>query len=44
MDPSRHELEGALPEQEPESPWSMAEKVFPVVREVCVLTGAPMRA
>lgn len=22
LDPSRHELEGALPEQEPESPWS----------------------
>ena len=44
LDPSRHELDGALPEQEPESPWSGAEEVFPVVREVCVLTGAPMLA
>jgi hypothetical protein len=44
LDPSRHELEGPLPEQEPESPWSGAEEVFPVVREVCVLTGAPMLA
>ena len=44
LDPSRHELEGALPEQEPESPWSGAEAIFPVVREVCVLTGAPMLA
>ena len=44
VDPSRHELEGALPEQEPESPWSGAEEIFPVIREVCVLTGAPMLA
>lgn len=44
LDPSRHELEGPLPEQEPESPWFGAEEVFPVVREVCVLTGAPMLA
>jgi len=44
LDPSRHELDGALPEQEPESPWAGAEEVFPVVREVCVLTGAPMLA
>jgi hypothetical protein len=44
LDPSRHELEGALPEQEPESPWAGAEELFPVVREVCVLTGAPMLA
>jgi hypothetical protein len=44
LDPSRHELEGALPEQEPESPWAGAEEFFPVVREVCVLTGAPMLA
>lgn len=44
LDPSRHELEGALPEQEPESPWSGAEEVFPLVREVCLLTGAPMLA
>jgi hypothetical protein len=44
LDPSRHELEGPLPEQEPESPWAGAEQLFPVVREVCVLTGAPMLA
>ncbi len=44
LDPSRHELEGTLPEQEPESPWAGAEELFPVVREVCVLTGAPMLA
>ena len=44
LDPSRHELEGPLPEQEPESPWFCAEEVFPVVREVCGLTGAPMLA
>jgi hypothetical protein len=44
LDPSRHELDGPLPEQEPESPWSGAEAVFPVVREVCALTGAPMLA
>jgi hypothetical protein len=43
-DPSRHELDGALPEQERESPWSGDEEVFRVVREVCVLTGAPMLA
>jgi len=44
LDPSRHELEGTLPEQDPESPWWGAEEIFPVVREVCVLTGAPMLA
>lgn len=44
LDPSRHELEGALPEQDTDSPWSGAEEIFPVVREVCVLTGAPMLA
>ncbi len=44
LDPSRHELEGTLPEQDAESPWSGAEEIFPVVREVCVLTAAPMLA
>ena len=44
LDPSRHELEGPVPEQEPESPWFGAEKGFSVVREICVLTGAPMLA
>src|SRR5262249_15630176 len=41
MDPSRHELEAAPPEQDAESSWSGAEEAFPVVRDVCVLTGAP---
>ena len=44
LDPSRHELDGTLPEQDPESPWSGAEEIFPVIREVCVLTGAPLLA
>lgn len=44
LDPSRHELEAALPAQEMESPWFGAEEVFLLVREVCVLTGAPMMA
>ena len=44
LDPGRHELDGALPEQDPESPWAGAEAVFPVVREVCGLTGAPVLA
>lgn len=42
LDPSRHELEGALPEQDSDSPWSGAQQLFPVVKEVCLLTGAPM--
>jgi len=44
LDPSRHAFDGELPEQDAESPWAGAESVFPVVREVCVLTGAPMLA
>lgn len=44
LDPSRHELEGALPEQEAESPWFGAEQIFPLLREVCTLTNAPMLA
>lgn len=44
LDPSRHEVEGALPEQEAESPWFGAEQVFPLLREVCTLTNAPMLA
>lgn len=44
LDPTRHELEGVLPEQDPDSPWAGAEELFPVVREVCTLTGAPMLA
>lgn len=44
LDPSRHEFDGPMPEQEPESPWAGAEDLFPMVREVCVLTGAPLLA
>jgi hypothetical protein len=44
VDPSRHEVEATLPEQDADSPWSGAEAVFPVVRDICVLTGAPMLA
>ena len=44
LDPGRHELEGALPEQDADSPWAGAEEVFAVVRDVCALTGAPMLA
>lgn len=44
VDPSRHELEGTLAEQDPDSPWSGIEATFAVVREVCALTGAPMLA
>jgi len=44
LDPSRHTFDGALPEQDAESPWAQAEAMFPVVREICVLTGAPMLA
>ena len=44
VDPSRYALEGLLPEQEPDSPWAGAEAVFPVAREVCGLTGAPLLA
>lgn len=43
-DPVRHELDGTLPEQDPESPWHGAEEAFPLVREICLLTGAPMLA
>jgi len=44
LDPSRHAFDGDLPEQDGDSSWSQAEAVFPVVREICVLTGAPMLA
>ena len=44
LDPSRHDLEGPLPEQEPGSPWFGAENIFPAIREVCMLTGAPLLA
>jgi NYN domain len=44
LDPSRHEVEGTSADQEPDSPWAGSGGMFPVVREVCSLTGAPMLA
>lgn len=44
MDPSRHELESPLADLDPDSPWSGLDSLFPVVREVCVSTDAPMLA
>jgi hypothetical protein len=44
MDPSRHALESPLADLEPESPWVGGEALFPVVREVCVSTDAPLLA
>jgi uncharacterized LabA/DUF88 family protein len=44
LDPIRHEVDGAGPEQDPDSPWSGTDGTFAVVREVCALTGAPMLA
>ncbi len=44
LDPSRHEVEVAVLEQDADSPWAGAEETFAVVREVCTLTGAPMLA
>jgi NYN domain len=44
LDPSRHEAEGASADQEPDSPWAGWGGMFPVVREVCSFTGAPMLA
>ena len=42
LDPSRHELESELAQQDAESPWAGAQAGFPVIREVCILTGASM--
>jgi hypothetical protein len=44
LDPSRHEVDGASADQEPDSPWAGLGGMFPVVREVCSFTGAPMLA
>ncbi len=44
LDPSRHDLDGVAPEQDPDSPWSGTDGTFAVVREVCILTGTPMLA
>jgi hypothetical protein len=42
LDPCRHDVDIAAVEQDPESPWSANGETFNVIREVCVLTGAPM--
>lgn len=44
LDPTRHALEAPLAEVDADSPWAGLEALFPVVREVCVSTGAPMLA
>jgi hypothetical protein len=44
LDPVRHEVDGTSPDQEPDSPWAGSGGMFPVVREVCSFTGAPMLA
>jgi len=44
LDPSRHDVDSATVEQDPESSWSGSGGTFNVVREVCALTGAPMLA
>lgn len=44
LDPTRHEVQGADLEQDPDSPWAGTQGMFDVVREVCMLTGAPMFA
>jgi NYN domain len=44
LDPIRHEVDGASADQEPDSPWAGSGGMFPVVREVCSFTGAPMLA
>jgi len=44
VDPGSHDVEGVLQDQDPESPWSGLEGTFAVVKDVCVLTGAPMLA
>lgn len=44
LDPSRHDVGDAAPEQDADSPWAGAGGSFALVREVCMLTGAPMLA
>ena len=44
MDPSRHEVDSAPVDLGPESAWAGAEDIFPVAREVAILTGAPLLA
>jgi hypothetical protein len=44
LDPSRHDMNDATPEQDADSPWAGANGSFALIREVCMLTGAPMLA
>ena len=44
MDPVRHEVTDSSPTDEPDSPWTGATAMFPVVRDVCMLTAAPLLA
>jgi hypothetical protein len=44
LDPTRHEVDAAGLEQDPESPWFGSGGMFSVVREICTLTAAPMLA
>lgn len=44
MDPSRHDMDMAPLDLGADSPWAGAEEVFPVAREIAVLTGAPLLA
>ncbi|SEB22410.1 NYN domain-containing protein [Variovorax sp. YR216] len=44
LDPARHEVEGRSTQDEPDSPWGGEGEIFPVVKEVCSLTKAPMLA
>ncbi|HPU51805.1 MAG TPA: NYN domain-containing protein [Burkholderiaceae bacterium] len=42
VDPLRHEMADSSPADESDSPWSGAHAMFSVVRDVCVLTQAPL--
>lgn len=44
LDPSRHDVGDVMPEQEADSPWAGPDGSFALIREVCMLTGAPMLA
>ncbi|MEO6279765.1 NYN domain-containing protein [Roseateles sp.] len=44
LDASRHDVGDAAPEQDADSPWAGVDGSFALIREVCMLTGAPMLA
>ncbi|MBP6816645.1 MAG: NYN domain-containing protein [Burkholderiaceae bacterium] len=44
LDPVRHEVPDSSPTDEPDSPWAGASAMFSVVRDVCMLTAAPLLA